>query len=422
VKGREFRLREEIFAMSFFDLFFPPNIEKMKAKRDVQGLLKALGCNKDYGDYRVRSDAAQALGEIYEVRAVEPLIAALEDSHMLVRSSAADALGKIRDTRAVEPLIGALKNKPVPYSVYTALGKIGDARAIETLIDTLKDSDWELQKHLVSILGELEWQPSSAEHRVLYAIASQNWDLAAQEGANAVELLITEVKNLNLIVQESKTDQNKTRMGETYDQYKRRQKKEVDKQNMAKMIRKRATEALRKIRDVHAVEPLIAALKDSEEDVRENAAYALGKIGAVEPLIAALKDSDEDVRETVAKILGEIGDPRAIEPLVTAALNYKNSDGDVWHLWFSKTFRALEKFPVKTIEPLLIAAFKDTELDSAVRSNAANLLWNISGVKLLIAVSNDKDLDEDTRKIAAAALKNHDDQIQRQFHLASGDQ
>ena len=44
---------------------------------------------------------------------------------------------------------------------------------------------------------------------------------------------------------------------------------------------------------------MIAALKDSDGDVRLNAADALGKIGdpsALEPLIAALKDLDELTR------------------------------------------------------------------------------------------------------------------------------
>ena len=75
-----------------------------------------------------------------------------------------------------------------------------------------------------------------------------------------------------------------------------------------------------------AVEPLIAALKDSDKDVRQAAAEALEKIGTctVEPLIAALKDSDKDVRQAAAEALGKIGDIRAVEPLV-AALKDGNS-------------------------------------------------------------------------------------------------
>jgi hypothetical protein len=78
-----------------------------------------------------------------------------------------------------------------------------------------------------------------------------------------------------------------------------------------------------------AVEPLIAALKDSDDKVRRSAAEALGKIGdscAVEPLIAALKDSDYEVRWQAREALGKMGDPRAVEPLVVAL---KDSDYEV---------------------------------------------------------------------------------------------
>ena len=65
---------------------------------------------------------------------------------------------------------------------------------------------------------------------------------------------------------------------------------------------------LGKIGDKEAVGPLIAALKDWDSHVREQAAVVLGKIGdkkAVEPLIAALKDRDSDVRGAGSRGLGE---------------------------------------------------------------------------------------------------------------------
>ena len=67
------------------------------------------------------------------------------------------------------------------------------------------------------------------------------------------------------------------------------------------------------------IEELIRALEDSNSDVRQKAAEALGKIGdarAVEPLIKALENNNIDVRARVARALGEIGDTRAVKPLI----------------------------------------------------------------------------------------------------------
>jgi hypothetical protein len=68
-------------------------------------------------------------------------------------------------------------------------------------------------------------------------------------------------------------------------------------------VRYAAVEALGKIGDSRAVEPLIAALKDWDQDVRYAAVEALGKIGdsrAVGPFIAALNDKDWDMRKSAA--------------------------------------------------------------------------------------------------------------------------
>ena len=86
---------------------FKPNIEKMKANGDVEGLIKAL----KHRDEAVQEDAAVALGRIGDVRAVDPLIRALKDELSDVRERAAYALGKIGDARAVDPLIRALKGE-----------------------------------------------------------------------------------------------------------------------------------------------------------------------------------------------------------------------------------------------------------------------------------------------------------------------
>lgn len=112
-----------------------PNIDKLKDKQDIEGLIKAL----EYGtDSDIRQDAIGALIEIGKP-AIEPLIKALKADDWEVRKSAAWALGKIGDERAVEPLIEVLGDKDVDvrYIAAWALTEIGEP-AVNSLIDVLK--------------------------------------------------------------------------------------------------------------------------------------------------------------------------------------------------------------------------------------------------------------------------------------------
>jgi HEAT repeat protein len=97
-------------------------------------------------------------------------------------------------------------------------------------------------------------------------------------------------------------------------------------------VRCGCAEALGKIGDARAVDPLIKGLKDRTEyqvrqdykmiysqSMRTSCAKALGDIGderAVKPLIKMLKDQDPSHREAAMWALAKIGDERAIEPLI----------------------------------------------------------------------------------------------------------
>ncbi len=104
--------------------FGTPNVLKMSEKLDVEGLIKALGYEKDCD---VRRKAAKALGKIGDSRAVEPLMRAINDSDSEVRCAAAKALGEIGDYRAVGPLTKALDDTCVDVSTSAkeALHKMG---------------------------------------------------------------------------------------------------------------------------------------------------------------------------------------------------------------------------------------------------------------------------------------------------------
>ena len=72
-------------------IFGRPNIEKLWASKNVNGLIEAL---KDKNSH-VRKAAAEALGEIGDEKAVEHLIEALKDKNSHVRKAATKALALV---------------------------------------------------------------------------------------------------------------------------------------------------------------------------------------------------------------------------------------------------------------------------------------------------------------------------------------
>lgn len=88
-------------------------------------------------------------------------------------------------------------------------------------------------------------------------------------------------------------------------------------QDPDKEVRQVAVKALGQFADSLGISALMLALRDTQMDVRNQAAFALSRIGgpAVTMLIAALHDPDANIRASCARILGQIGDPRALPAL-----------------------------------------------------------------------------------------------------------
>ena len=152
--------------------------------------------------------------------------------------------------------------------------------------------------------------------------------------------------------------------------------------------RKKAAQALGKIKSPEALEPLLEALQhDKEFDVRRDAAEALGEIGdssAVNPLISALaRDGDSAVRSYSARALGKIGAPKAIEPLIIAF----GKEGPYVR---DEVILALGNFDDQRVVEPLRSALRDEE--SRVRRNAIIALKQLGemGVEPLIEIINDK--------------------------------
>lgn len=138
-----------------------------------------------------------------------------------------------------------------------------------------------------------------------------------------------------------------------------------------KFMRGNAAEALGKIGDGSAVEPLITALGDEYAPMRWYAAEALGRIGderAVEPLIIALGDEHKVVRSWTATALGKISDGRAVEPLITTL-------GDEYALVRWAAAESLGEIGDPRAIPALEKAITDSDED--VRKHAKEALDTI---------------------------------------------
>jgi HEAT repeat protein len=249
-------------------LFGPPDVEKLKAKRDIQGLSRALGYT---GDANVRRAAVEALAELGDARAVDPLILALKNPIWQHDWHDTEALTKALTrlgTPSVGPLIDCLgwHSNVVRVSAGGALAAIGRP-AVQPLIELLGVSDLETRETAGQILEEI--------------------------GADSVDQLI---EALNGGVSSA---------------------------------RQRAARSLGEIADPRAVEPLTRALADELAGVRQAAARSLGEIAdprTADALVRALDDPYVDVRRSAALALAEMRDPRAVQTLLPELLRAEDQD------------------------------------------------------------------------------------------------
>ncbi|MGB7546204.1 MAG: HEAT repeat domain-containing protein [Terracidiphilus sp.] len=159
--------------------------------------LMAAFKDKDLGGY-----AASGLVQM-GAPAVESLIATMKGPDTDVGWQAANALGEIKDPRAVEPLIAALQVKDLRWNAALALGEIKDPRAVEPLISALQDKDSEFREKVAQSLGEIKDPRADAaltaalkdpEEKVLHAAANS---LGQIDDPQADNVLLTAFREHN---------------------------------------------------------------------------------------------------------------------------------------------------------------------------------------------------------------------------------
>jgi HEAT repeat protein len=397
-------------------LFGPPNIEKMKANRDKDGLVKALEYKKDS---QVRCEAALALGWIHEI---DPLIPLLQDEDPDMRAAASEALEKIRDWHisiidknftpgtfflsdlqklekngvpAVEPLIqtlgrtegrdrksilavlAALKDAravdailallkdsdaAIRLSAIQTLEKIGDLRAADPLVCMLVTRDLNIRRAIIQALDTFGWSPSPDQMGAIYLVGKRHWKECLKIGAPAMVPLL-----------EALQDKGAIHTG--------------------------AIEVLGEIGDARAVEPLLQLLKVDSLKVRLATITALGRIGderAIKPLLSMLVHDDGNIRAAAVMSLGNFKDDCILDPLA-ARLQDRTDKVRI------QAVKTLGRYGVAhSLEPLSVAL---RDVDSEVRRSALEVLTTSDDPAVVPALIQALDgWDEDMREKATAAL------------------
>jgi HEAT repeat protein len=241
-------------------------------------------------DVNTHWPAIQVLARIGEP-AVPPLIAALRDEDQQLRKAAARALGRIPGP-AIGPLSELLTdpNADVRAQAASVLGDIGDPEPLHLLIGMLGESVSVNRAAAADALGKIadSREGDSVFCRALHehmgtgtkgvnVSLNANYALGAVAGKRAIEFFALGTK-----------------------------KAESDAPSESTVVA--------------VLDPLLKAIRDSEEEVRDASAIALAKLGriAVGHLLDFLTDQDASVRAHTAIALGGIADVRAIEPLLNA--------------------------------------------------------------------------------------------------------
>ena len=313
-----------------------------------------------------RLNAAFALGEMRDARAVGPLGAALDDAEPSVRLAAVYALRRC-GRAASDALFAALRNDDpaVRQAAGSGIAEVlggEDVRSIEAAIILLHDQDAEIRARAAEGLGGLKTKDKRVTESLLAALTDTvpRVRISVSYALFSRRLLLDGTAVLGLVA--ALRDENES-------------------------VRVNAAMTLGAISDRRATEGLLAALTDSAPTVRSNAAYSLGALkdaAAVEPLLATLKDESEVVRRAAVHALGDIKDPRTVDPLI-ATLSDKAAAVRV------EAGRVLGEIgDARAVEPL-IATLKDE--NEAVRRAAVLVVGGIKDPRILdplIATLSDK--------------------------------
>lgn len=336
----------------------------------VRSLIKAL----EDPEADVRLAAALSLGSLGDPAAVAPLAARLSDRDQRVSQAAAQSLARLGNQRATKLLTDSLRDADWKVRARAAAALSGAPQAdsqeiMAELAQALNDRDPLVRYYAREAL--IVRGAAAVPHLIQVLRAGRE---SAREGAARALVKIGSPSVPELIAAAK------------------------DKMSPAE-LKIACAWALGQIQDPRAIEPLAALLKDERYLVRREAGRALSKMGepAIAKLIELLHGAPAPVREVAAEALGAADSPRAVEALIQAigdsnenviraavrALGQTKSDravGPLLALLASEPLGALAAEALAQLGqpavPGLMAALKDSR--PTVRALAARALGEIA--------------------------------------------
>ena len=251
---------------------------------------------------------------------VDQLIRQLESGDPNERYQAASALGQLGDPKALPALIRALDDNDanVHIAAARAVGKIGDLNAIQNLLDAYERRTVRFAEPIFEAIGEILGRTSPDEkNRTVFA--------------GVVDRLIQFVQQDDSFDTIVRAKAAAEALGKTRDPKAIPILLERLRKRGSFEMAKAAARALRHFDDPQVIQALteVAANKNIDEKLREAAVQSLGDIGnpeVVDTLIPILEEDSakpyptlgDTLRKETARALGRIGNPKAIEPLIRA--------------------------------------------------------------------------------------------------------
>lgn len=278
----------------------PPDILlKSKNPAIIPSLIKGL-----YNDCpQIIVSNVEALGIIGDARAVEPLIALLNEKDEIVRNSAIEALGRISDKRASRHILKFLGDRDEDTRVVTAeaLAKIGDKSINKYLIAMLKSGDKNARAGASKALGKMGVTEAVIP---LTKLLEDSSSMVREEAVLALGAL-KDPRSIDALV-------------------KALEQKDIDYYHII--------ETIVEIKGDRAVDALSRLLVGEDPEKRSRAVYALGKINsnrAVEVLMAslALGEDSHYNRDLTIKTLAKTEKARKYLKAALKSKNPKIRDG-----------------------------------------------------------------------------------------------